>query len=176
MKLGDKMQDDMFNIGKIVNTHGIKGEVKVVRITDFGERFTPGETLFAVTNSALEELEIDAHRVHKGFDLVQFKGYESINDVERFKNVLLQIHISQLTDLEEDAYYYYEIIGCTVYTDTKEKIGVVKEILAPGANDVWVVEASEGKDILIPYIADVVQTVNTEKKEIIITPMEGLFD
>lgn len=170
------MQNEMFNIGKIVNTHGINGEVKVFRITDFSERFMPGETVYIALNSTLKTLKINTHRVHKGFDLLHFKDYDEINDVEPFKEAYLQIHGSQLTDLEENAYYFHEIIGCSVYTDKGEAMGHVKEILTPGANDVWVVEPAGGKDILIPYIADVVKKVDVSDKQIIITPMEGLLD
>jgi len=170
------MHDDMFNIGKIVNTHGVKGEVKVLRITDFGERYSPGKTVYLKRNGGLQELIIDSHRIHKSFDLIQFKGHDSIEEVESYKNSYLQIHKSQLTALEENAYYYHEIIGCVVYTDAGREIGPVKEILTPGANDVWVIASEEGKDILIPYIEDVVQKVNIENKQIFITPMEGLLD
>ena len=68
------MNERMFNVGKIVNTHGIRGEVKVLRISDFEERFAPGEKLFVVKDEQSIELEITAHRMHKGFDLLQFEG------------------------------------------------------------------------------------------------------
>jgi len=176
MNSGDTMQEEMFNIGKVVNTHGVKGEVKVLRITDFSERFTPGNAVYIVTRTGLEKLTIESHRVHKGFDLVRFNNYDSIEDIESFKNAYLQIPASQLTNLEEHAYYYHEIIGCIVYTDKEEKLGQIKEILAPGANDVWVIESNTGKEILIPYIEDVVRKVDIENKRVIITPMEGLLD
>jgi len=150
--------------------------VKIFRISDFSERFSPGETVYLKTDSGHEKLIIESHRIHKGFDLVQFKDYSSIEAVEPFKNAYLQIHASQLTDLKENAYYYHEIIGCVVYTDGGQELGSVKEILAPGANDVWVVESESGKEILIPYIADVVQKVDIKNKQIFILPMEGLLD
>lgn len=176
MESGDSLQEDMFNVGKIIGTHGINGEVKVLRISDFDERFLPEKTVYAATDSFVLELKIDSHRTHKGFDLIRFEGYDAIDDVEPFKGTYLQIHASQLTNLAANAYYYHEIIGCVVYTDKEEKVGHVKEILTPGANDVWVVEPATGKDILIPYIADVVKWVDVSGKQIIITPMEGLLD
>ncbi|MCP8616544.1 ribosome maturation factor RimM [Salirhabdus salicampi] len=172
------MTEKYFNVGKVVNTHGIKGEVKVVKITDFEERFKPGSILYWVSPNGdiTEELEVSSYRTHKNFHMLRFKGYDSINDVERFKGGTLKVTEEQLTPLAEGEYYYYEIIGSTVVTDEGEELGVIKEVLAPGANDVWVVERKKGKDLLIPYIDDVVRTVDIHNKKVTIQPMEGLLD
>lgn len=171
------MSDKMYDVGKIVNTHGIRGEVKVLRITDFEERFAVGEKLYLVRdNQATLELEVTGHRVHKQFDLLCFKGFDNINDVEIFKNSHLKIKEDQLTELETGEYYFHEIIDCEVYTVTGDKLGVIKEVLTPGANDVWVIEQLKGKDILIPFIKDVVKEINIKEKKVIIDPLEGLLD
>ncbi len=168
----------MFNVGKIVNTHGIKGEVKVLQITDFEERFEPGSTVFWVSPNGNEtlSLEITSHRMHKNFHMLQFKGYPSINDVERFKGGMLKVSEDQLTELDEGEFYYHQIIGAKVFDEENNEIGEIKEILAPGANDVWVVKRKGKKDVLIPYIDAIVKEVNMEEKTIIIHPMEGLID
>ncbi|WP_405102235.1 ribosome maturation factor RimM [Oceanobacillus sp. FSL H7-0719] len=170
------MTDKMFNIGKIVNTHGIRGEVKVKRISDFEERFTSGEKVYLETETELIPLTIAAHRVHKGFDLIQFEEFNNINDVEKYKGMMLQIKETQLTELTEHEFYYYEIIGCEVFTLDGEIVGKVKEILAPGANDVWVVQRKGKKDALIPYIGQVVKEIDVQNKKVRIEPMEGLLD
>lgn len=171
------MSEKMYNIGKVINTHGIRGEVKVHRISDFDERFEVGETVFLESDSEqLLQLEISGHRIHKGFDLLTFKGLNNINEVEHFKGFYLKITENQLTDLEENEFYYHEIIGCNVYKKNQEKIGFVKEILSPGANDVWVIKQEKGKDLLIPYIDDVVKEIDINEKKIIIEPLEGLLD
>lgn len=171
------MDEKMFNVGKVVNTHGINGEVKVIRITDFEERFQKGRELIWTDESEQKQLSliISGHRTHKNFDLLLFQGYESIDDAEPLKGGLLKVKEEQLTELDEGEYYYHEIIGCTVYLDTGEELGSVTEILSPGANDVWVVQLDE-KDALIPYIEDVVKEVNIPEKKIIIEPIEGLLD
>lgn len=167
----------MFNIGKIINTHGTGGEVKVVRITDFDERFTVGETVYAVNEDGKRiELVIDAHRIHKGFDLIRFEGHGNINDIEHLKGAQLKITEDQLTDLDEDEFYYHEIIGCDVYTNDGKKLGTITEILSPGANDVWVIKQPKGKDVLIPYISEVVIEVDIYSQKVLIEPMEGLLD
>lgn len=167
----------MFNIGKIVNTHGLHGEVKVNRITDFEERFEVGNRVFAVKDDDNPvEFQITSHRTHKGFDLLSFEGLDTIDGAERLKGAMLKIGEDQLTELEEGEYYYFEIIGCTVHTVEGQVIGRVIEVLSPGANDVWVVKRQQKKDALIPYIEEVVKEVNMREKKIIIQPIEGLLD
>lgn len=168
--------EQMFIVGKIINTHGIKGEVKVKRITDFSERFNVGKIVY-VTNrdGELISLTIDSFRAQNNNDLLHFAGYDSIESVEPFKGLELAIKEEQQTDLAEHEYYYHEIIGCKVMTTTGDELGKIDHILAPGANDVWVVKKGK-KEILIPYIQDVVKDVDIEKKEVLIELMEGLLD
>lgn len=172
------MSEKFYNVGKILNTHGIRGEVKVLRITDFAERFDVGETVYVADHQDdLRAVIIDAHRVHKGFDLIRFEGLHNINDVEHLKGKYLKISQSQQSSLDEGEYYYHEIIGCEVYLrDTMEKVGVIKEVFSPGANDVWVVKRAAGKDVLLPYIEDIIKQVDVPDKKVIIEPMEGLLD
>jgi len=167
----------MYDVGKIVNTHGVRGEVRIIRITDFEERFMVGETLYLVMNDEQPRpLKIAGHRKHKQFDLVLFEDFNNINDVELFKGGMLKVHEEDLTELSEGEYYHHEIVGCAVYTEKDEKLGTIKEILSPGANDVWVVEQLKGKDILIPFIKDVVKEVNVKDKKVSVELMEGLLD
>lgn len=170
------MNNQMFDIGKIINTHGIRGEVKVYQVTDFAERFNVGEKLYAYQDEKPPiELVIKSQRMHKGYHLLTFEGFNSINDVETLKNANLKINQSQLGELKQDEYYYYEIIDSDVYTLDNDWVGVVTEIMAPGANDVFVVKR-ESKEILIPNIKDVVKNIDVDKKRVIIDPMEGLLD
>jgi 16S rRNA processing protein RimM len=168
-----------FNVGKIVNTHGIKGEVRVISKTDFpDERYVPGNVLFLFKDNEKKPLEltIETHRKHKNFDLLTFEGFHNVNQVEFLRDGILKVPESQLGRLEKDEFYFHEIIGCTVVTNTGEEIGTIHEILTPGANDVWVVKGKQGKDILIPYIEQIVNEVDITNKRVVITPMEGLLE
>ncbi|MDQ0350600.1 16S rRNA processing protein RimM [Alkalibacillus filiformis] len=173
------MSKDFLNVGKIVNTHGVRGEVRVMSVTDFEEeRFEPGSRLFVeVEGGKHEEVVVMSHRKHKQFDLLVFEGHESLDQAERFKGHELKVAFDDLEDLDEDEFYYYEIIGCDVYLTTGEHLGKIKEILSPGANDVWVVKRSEEglKDALIPYIDDVVKEVDIDNQKVVIEEMEGLL-
>lgn len=172
------MEKKWYNVGKVVNTHGIKGEVRVLSITDFPEiRYQPNSTLYLFLPNESEPIEliVRSHRTHKQFHLLSFEGYDSIESVEKMKGGMLKICEDQLMELDEGEYYFDEIIGCRVVIVDGEEIGVIKEILTPGANDVWVVKGKDGKDLLIPYIDPIVKKVDVEEKTVIIEPMEGLF-
>ena len=173
------MTNRWFNVGKIVNTHGIKGEVRVISKTDFAEeRYKPGNTLYLFAEGAAEPIKVtvSAHRLHKQFHLLQFKEMPSLNEVEHLRNMVIKVPEEDLGELEEDEFYFHEIIGCEVVSEDGELIGTVKEILTLGANDVWVVQRKGKKDALIPYIASVVKDININEKKIKIHVMEGLID
>lgn len=171
-----------FNVGKIVNTHGLKGEVRVISTTDFPDlRYQIGNTLtfFSENNTNEKPLTIRTHRKHKNFDLLSFEGYDNVSEVEPLKGGTLKISEDQLgeEELNENEFYYHEIIGCEVFSENGEKIGVVEEILSPGANDVWVVRKDSDKKLAyIPYIESVVKNVDIPVKKITIHLLEGLIE
>ena len=169
---------EFLNVGKIVNTHGIRGEVRVISQTDFPEeRYRKGQrlTLFR-ENKAPLELTVAGHRKHKNFDLLTFEGYPTINDVEPLRGGILKVSKDELSELTENEYYYHEIIGLTVIDEQARELGKIKEILSPGANDVWVVQRKGKKDALIPYIESVVKQIDLDKGEVHIEIPEGLLD
>lgn len=169
-----------FKVGKIVNTHGVKGEIRVISSTDFAEeRYAVGTNLMIRHEDQKAEIAVVVrhHRRHKNFDLLQFEGYHSINDVEPFKGAILYVSGEQLEELDEGEFYYHEIIGCSVISEEGDELGQVKEIIETGANDVWVVKRlGGGKDILLPYIEEVIKEINIDEKIIRVHLMEGLVE
>ena len=166
----------MFVVGQIMGTHGIKGELKVKQLTDFEERFDVGNSVYIKNEQKVIQLKINGSRqTNKGW-LLHFENYDSINDVQFLQGKELYITEEEQTELEEHAYYYHEIIGCKVETVEGEHIGHIDSILAPGANDVWVVKNQHKEEYLIPYIEDVVIEVNINKKLVKIKLLEGLLE
>ncbi|MGT2750240.1 ribosome maturation factor RimM [Streptococcus orisasini] len=167
-----------FNVGKIVNTQGLQGEVRVLSVTDFAdERFKKGSclALFDKQDNFVMTVEIASHRKHKNFDIVKFKGLYHINDVEKYRDFTLKVAKEDLTDLEDGEFYYHEIIGLEVY-ENDILLGKVKEILQPGANDVWVVQRKGKRDLLLPYIPSVILDVDVPNGRIDVNVLEGLDD
>ncbi|GKS80886.1 ribosome maturation factor RimM [Ligilactobacillus pabuli] len=165
-----------FNVGEIVNTHGIRGEVKVLATTDFAaERFAPGEILYVKQGSQKPvKLTVKSHRQHKQFDLLTFEEITNINEAEQYKGSQLQVTEQQQTPLEDGDYYYRQIIGLEVYSLEDELLGKISEVMETGANDVWVVRRPNGKEVLLPAIKDVIQKVDLDKQRVIVDWLEGL--
>lgn len=170
-----------YNVGKIVNTHGIRGELRVVSTTDFPEeRFKKGSELAVFKQLAdttpIETVTVATARQHKGFTLLTFTGYQDINDVLKFKGTVLKVADTQLTenDLDDGEYYYHQIIGLNVVDESGTAIGTIKEIMAPGANDVWVVQRENQPELLLPVIKQVVKKVDLANHQVIVELMEGL--
>lgn len=165
-------------VGKIVNTHSLKGEVKVISSTDFEEeRFKKGSKLLITRgNQLIREVIVESYRNHKNFLLVKFEGIDSVEEAEKLKNLQIKIDSDEVGELEENEFYFHEIIGCQVFDENDRNLGEIIDILTPGANDVWVIKGEEGKEILIPYIEDVVKQIDIINKKVNIEVMEGLID
>ncbi|PZE22478.1 ribosome maturation factor RimM [Paenibacillus xerothermodurans] len=173
------MSEKLYTIGTVVNTQGIRGELKIYPDTDFpDERFAKGSALvlYDPQKHTAVPVVVESAREHKKLFIIKFQGFNSINEVEKYKGWLLQVEEKYIGELAEDEYYHHEIIGCTVVTDEGEELGTISEILSPGANDVWVVERKEGKPVLLPYIDDVVLDVNVTEKRVKVHLLEGLLD
>ena len=167
-----------FNVGKIVNTQGLQGEMRVLSVTDFAEeRFKKGNklALFDKKDQFVMNVEIASHRKAKNFDIIKFKGMYHINDIEKFRDFSLKVAEENLTDLENGEFYYHEIIGLEVY-ENDVLLGTIKEILQPGANDVWVVKRKGKRDLLLPYIPPVVLGIDIEQGRVDVEIPEGLDD
>lgn len=167
-----------FNVGQLVNTHGVQGEVRVISRTDFPEeRFAVGSelSLFMPNETKPIRLKIATQRRHKNFYLLTFENHFNLSHVEKYKTGMLKISEKELGELEENEFYYHEIIGCEVVSLEGDTIGTVTDILETGANDVWTVTPEKGKPHYIPYIEDIVKEIDIENKKITIEVMEGLL-
>jgi len=166
---------EWIQIGKIINTHGIKGEVRVYPLTDYVERFEELKEIYV--GEAKLKLHISSVSYKKGIPILKFKEYDNINDVIKYKDEYIYIDEKNRVELPEGHYFIYEIIGCDVYDNFQNIIGKVKEVLQLSSNDVYVVKDKDSdKEYLIPAIKDVVKSVDIKNKRIIIKPMEGMIE
>ncbi|MGH2109070.1 ribosome maturation factor RimM [Aerococcus urinaeequi] len=181
VKIEGMAEEQYYLVGKIVNTQALRGEVRVMATTDFPEeRFKIGATLSIFNGDKLVEMvEVDGHRLHKNFNLLHFKGKDNINDVEKFKGFDLKVAGTEreADELDENEFYYDDIIGLEVYTTDEIYLGKVREITSLPSNDVWAIQRpNKGKDILIPYIEDIVLEIDLDDNRVVIDPMDGLID
>ena len=160
-------------IGALVNTHGLKGEVKVKPLTDFPDiRFAKGNTINVQYKETLIPVIIKNVRDQKGMLLICFEGYNDINQVEAWKGSALSVEEEQLHELEEDEAYFFELMNCEVLDEQKHLLGTVSEVIETGANAVLRVNGD--REYLIPYVKAFVTDFDRENKKIRVKMVEGL--
>ena len=148
----------MFLVGKIVGTHGIKGEVKVINESDF-DRFIVGNTLYVYKNNKYEPIVIDSVRYHKKFVLITFNKHTNINEILDYVNTKI---------------YFEELIGCKTYDQFDNYIGIVKDILILPTQEVLEIEKENGKIVMVPFVEAFMKDIDIDNKTIIIEVIEGL--
>ena len=167
--------EQMLRVGVITSTHGVRGEVKVFPTTDDAKRF---KTLKKVILDGREPLELSIEQVKffKNMVILKFKGYDNINDVETWRQRDLLITRDQAVELKEDEYFITDLIGLTVVNEEEAVLGRVKDVLETGANDVYVVELTGGKELLLPAIKDCLLNVDLEGGRMKVHVLDGLMD
>lgn len=155
-------------IGKLVNTHGIKGEVRLLSKFRYKDKvFVKGFKVYIGKDK--EEFEIERYRVHKNFDMLVFKDNYDINKVEYLKGSLVYINKDDL-HLDDNTFLSIDLIGFNVIIDNKN-IGIIKEVLDTPANEVLVLD----NNVMIPYVKDFIDNINTNEKTITIKNIKGLI-
>lgn len=170
--------DKLLSIGKILNFHGVKGEVKVGYSRGKEEQLEQLETVYAFKGSASGKitLTIENIRFHKSFAIIKFKEINSINESAEFKGANLKIEKSKLTELlEKDEYYIEDLVGLDAYTTEDEFIGKVKFVAEQGSGYIIGIRDKDKKEHLIPFIENLVPEVSLKDKKIVINPIPGLL-
>ena len=122
--------EDLLEVGKIVNTYGIKGFVKVVPLVDNNNQFEKFKVLYMQNGTNTQELQIEQVKFYKDFVLIKFKGIETIDQAENLKNIYIKAKRSDI-NLENGAHFIVDLIGLNVYTQEGEFLGILKEVLQP---------------------------------------------
>lgn len=164
-------------IGKAINTHGLKGELKIESWSDFDEiRYTPGNKIYIGRNDEMQAFTVKSYRPHKGYALVAFEELPDINAAERFKGCVLYVDAADRHALGEGEYYFDELIGLMVEDEDGRHIGEVIAVEETnGAQDNLRVAREGNSDVLIPNIPEFVKKVDTEVKVITIHVVPGLL-
>ncbi len=163
-------------VGKIVNTHGIKGELRVLSNSDFKKvRFAIGSKLIAKGRKSSEQIEIESHYSHKNFDIIKLRGYDNINDVLKFKNCLLLGDSLDANVLDEGEYFVEQIVGLTVVDQNNNIVGTVKAINTQSYQKLLLIK-TDSKDAMLPYVDEFVKQVDIENGCIHVHLIPGLID
>lgn len=168
--------EDYFQVGIITSTHGIGGEVKVYPTTDDPKRFRRLKDIILDTGKERKSLEIQSVKFFKQFVILKFNGLDNINDVERYRNCPLLVSRENAVRLGRDEYFIADLEGLQVRDEDGTPIGVLNSVLETGANDVYVIGLTDGRELLLPAIKQCVLEVNIEDGYIRIHILEGLLD
>lgn len=163
--------DSLLEVGQIVNSYGIKGFLKVVPLVDDNNQFKEFKRLYIQKN---KELKIQEVKFSKNLVLLKVEGIDIIEDALKLKNLYLYAKREDIK-LEEGAHFIVDLIGLEVYTEEGKLLGILKEVLKPGANDVYVVENEDKEQILLPVIPDVIKNIDVEGKKVIVHLLDGLI-
>lgn len=166
--------ESLLEVGQIVNTYGIKGFVKVVPLVDNNNQFKDFKVLYIQEKKKLKELYVEEVKFSKNLVLLKFKGIDTIEQAEELRNIYLQAKRSDIK-LEKGAHFIVDLIGLEVHTEDGKLLGKLKEVLQPGANDVYIVEDESKKEILLPAIPDVIKKIDIEGNKMIVKLLEGLI-
>lgn len=174
--------EDMFKVGVITSTHGVRGEVKVFPTTDDAKRFKRLKQVMLDTGKEMLTMDIEGIKFFKNMVIVKFKGIDNIDEVQKYRQKNLYVARKDAVRLYKDEYYVADLIDMDVFEEDGRKVGVLKEVMPTGANDVYVVELcggfanTEQKEVLIPAIKQCIIKVEPEEGRMTVHLMEGLLD
>ncbi len=167
------MKKEYLEAGKIVNIHGIKGEVKVMPYCDSPELFCEFDRFFL--GKAHTEIGVERSRVQKNMVIAKLAGVDTPEAAEKLRNKMLYMHREDL-ELDEDTFFIQDLIGIEVKdADTDAVYGEIIDVMQTGANDVYVVKGDD-REYLVPAIPEVVISTDIDSNIMIIRPLDGLFD
>ena len=168
--------EQFLRVGVISSTHGIRGEVKVYPTTDDPERFLDLDEVILDTGREHKILEIEGVKFFKNQVISKFKGYDNINDIEKYLKKDLLVDREHAVELGENENFIADLIDMEVVTDEGKVLGTLTDVIETGANDVYAVKTPEGKEILLPAIRDCILDVDVDEKRMTVHVMEGLLD
>lgn len=161
---------DFLKVGKIVNTHGVRGEMKVIPLTDDPRRFDDLDTVYIEG----KEVEVLGCKYQKDRVIVKLDGVNSMDDVERLKNKFMEIPREHAVELEEDCYFLADLRECTVFDTEGKELGKIYDVIQTKNNDVYWIQ--KPKELLIPVLKSIVTDINIEDRKITIRPVGEWMD
>lgn len=168
--------EDLFQVGIITSTHGVKGEVKVYPTTDDVKRFKKLKDIILDTGKEHIALELESVKFFKQMVILKFKGIDSLNDVEKYRQKSLYVTRANAVRLRKDEYFIADLIGLKVVDEENNELGTLEDVMLTGANDVYVIKMLNGKEFLIPAIKQCILNVDMESRCMQVHVLDGLIE
>jgi|InofroStandDraft_1065614.scaffolds.fasta_scaffold106395_1 16S rRNA processing protein RimM len=170
------MMEKLLKVGVISSTHGLKGEVKVFPTTDDVKRFRQLKEVLLDAGDEKPVLQIEQVKFFKQFVILKFKGIDDIEDVQKYKGKDLLVTRENAVELKKDEYFIADLIGVSVISDDNSLRGILKDVIQTGANDVYVIDLEDGRQLLLPAIKECVLMVDLDENIMKIHVLDGLLD
>ncbi len=167
--------EDKLRIGVITSPHGVRGEVKVYPTTDDIKRFSKLKTVLMGMDSDVKEVHVKSVKYQKNMVIVGFEEYASMNEAETLRDKELFVTRDKAIKLQKDEYFVADLIGMNVTTDIGTD-GVLKDVMHTGANDVYVIQLSDERELLLPAIAECILSVDVKAGTMNVHVLPGLLD
>ncbi len=168
--------EDLLQVGAITQPHGIHGEVKVFPTTNDVRRFKKLKEVILDTGKEKMTLEIESVKFFKQYVILKFKGFDNINDIEKYKGKPLLVTRENAVKLGRDEYFIADLIDMAVYDENDQYLGVLTNVIETGANDVYEVKFEDGREVLFPAIKQCVLSIDMESRKMTVHIMDGLLD
>lgn len=168
--------EERFQVGIITSTHGIKGEVKVYPTTDDPRRFRRLKEVILDSGKGDVVLEIESVKFSKNLVILKFRGLDTPEEMAKYRQKGLYVTRENAVRLGRDEYFIADLMGLRVLDEDGTEIGVLREVLETGANDVYIIDLRDGRELLLPAIRECVLHVDVEAGEMRIHILEGLLD
>lgn len=167
---------EYLQIGKIVNTHGVRGEVRLIPLTDDPHRFDELEWVFVEKGSTMTKYSIMEVKYTKGSVILKLSGIDTMEAAESLRDFFVLVDRSNAVKLPKDSFFICDILGSNVVDEKDVVLGQLVDVLQTGSNDVYVIKNESGKELLLPALKSVVRAISTEQKRIDVIVPKGLFE
>lgn len=165
---------EYLSIGQIINIHGFKGEVKVYPLTDDVSRFKKLKVVYVEENNRLVRYEVEGVKLLRNTVVVKLKGIDTEEAANKLRNFYMKVDRKSAVKLPQNSYFICDLIDLEAFDERGLFLGTIKDVLQTGSNDVYVIQ-TDGKDLLIPALKEVVKEIDLENRKIVVQLPEGLI-
>ncbi len=167
--------EGLLQVGAISSTHGVRGEVKVFPTTDDVKRYSKLKEVILGEGSMAPLLHVESVKYQKNMVIVKFKEYNSLNEVENLRGKNLYVTRENAVKLNKNEYFVADLIGLNVIDEAKNIKGTLKDVMPTGANDVYIIELEDGRELLLPAIKDCIKEVDISNGIMKVNVLDGLL-
>jgi len=167
---------EYLQIGKIVNTHGVMGEVRLIPLTDDPHRFDELEWVYVEKDYAMTKYTIKDVKYTKGSVILKLSDIDTIETANTLRDCFVVVDRLHAVKLPKDSFFICDILGSTVFDENGTVLGQLTDILHTGSNDVYIIKNESGKELLLPALKSIVKKISPEQQRIDVTVPKGLFE